>query len=47
VRQLAQLLPQVPPGALLNLGPGNESLVNLHPVFRHYWPLAAAERFAL
>ncbi len=47
VRQLAQLLPQVPPGALLDTGPGAHRLADLHPVFRYYWPLASAERFAL
>lgn len=42
VRQLANLLPQVRPGALLD-----KDISAQHNVFRLYWPGAQADRFAL
>jgi glutamate synthase domain-containing protein 2 len=40
VRLLAHLVPQVKPGALL------EDLAGQHNVFKLYWPMARADRFA-
>jgi glutamate synthase domain-containing protein 2 len=44
VRLLANLLPQVPPGALLSAAAGQTDWP--HNVYRVYWPLARADRFA-
>jgi glutamate synthase domain-containing protein 2 len=42
VRLLANLVPQVPPGALLD-----RDISALHNVYKLYWPRASAEQFAM
>ena len=44
VRLLANVLPFVPPGALLAAARGEADWP--HNVYRHYWPLASAHSFA-